>query len=111
MTFLGPPLYGPHQRQLAWTTTGCFLRLEGVPRQWRVERACSFEQMVSGSRVDSRPGVVCACLRWWTAASVALFPWFPSLSAGIVVVLRLCDSSERGAQVSTDLRPRPVRMV
>eukprot|EP00962_Isochrysis_galbana_P002167 scaffold564_cov101-Isochrysis_galbana.AAC.5 len=30
---------------------------------------------------------------------MALFPWFPSLSAGIVVVLRLCDSSERGAQV------------
>eukprot|EP00962_Isochrysis_galbana_P023764 scaffold7214_cov114-Isochrysis_galbana.AAC.3 len=60
--------------------------------------ACSFEQMVSGSRVDSRAGVVCACLRWWTAASVALFPWIPSLSAGIVVVLRLCDSSERGAQ-------------
>eukprot|EP00962_Isochrysis_galbana_P057956 scaffold30592_cov112-Isochrysis_galbana.AAC.1 len=32
---------------------------------------------------------------------MALFPWFPSLSAGFVVVLRLrlCDSSERGAQV------------
>eukprot|EP00962_Isochrysis_galbana_P032830 scaffold10868_cov121-Isochrysis_galbana.AAC.5 len=29
---------------------------------------------------------------------MALFPWFPSLSAGIMVVLRLCDSSERGAQ-------------
>eukprot|EP00962_Isochrysis_galbana_P020915 scaffold6140_cov114-Isochrysis_galbana.AAC.1 len=70
--------------------------------------ACSFEQDVFGVRVDAREGVVCWRLYWWTAASVALFPWFPSLSAGVVVVLRLCDSSERGAQMSTDLRHRPI---
>eukprot|EP00962_Isochrysis_galbana_P020442 scaffold5968_cov126-Isochrysis_galbana.AAC.1 len=73
--------------------------------------ACTFEQGVSGSRVDARMGVVCERLQRWAAACMALFPWFPSLAAGFVVVLRLCDSSERGAQVSTDLRHQPIRVV
>eukprot|EP00962_Isochrysis_galbana_P039019 scaffold13951_cov104-Isochrysis_galbana.AAC.1 len=52
--------------------------------------ACTFEQGVSGSRVDARMGVVCERLQRWAAATacMALFPWFPSLAAGFVVVLR-----------------------
>eukprot|EP00962_Isochrysis_galbana_P004053 scaffold1130_cov127-Isochrysis_galbana.AAC.5 len=67
---------------------GCAVVVEGG--------VCSFEHVLSGSRL-LRDGVVCRV--------------FSSLSADCVVVLRLCGPSQGGAQMSTDLRHRPIGVV
>eukprot|EP00962_Isochrysis_galbana_P006251 scaffold1690_cov118-Isochrysis_galbana.AAC.6 len=90
--------------RLARPMVGFSLRLKRVLGWWRVDPALYLLFRTGGVRVEGGFAWLCrlrVCLRWWAAASMALLLSLLSLlTAAIVVVLRLCGSSERGAQAS-----------
>src|SRR6056297_3821520 len=105
LSVFGPPMEGRARAAMQFLS-----RLKDVLWWWRVEPVLSC-WMCPGRGFCVDRGVVCRELQWWTAASMALLMLFPSLSAGFVVVLRLCGPSQGGAQLSTDLRHRPIGVV
>eukprot|EP00962_Isochrysis_galbana_P048627 scaffold20343_cov103-Isochrysis_galbana.AAC.1 len=81
-------VFGPHQRQLAWATTGCFLRLEGVPRQWRVGLALSSRWCLGRGliRAQGSSALVCA------GGQLPVWHCFHCFQAIRLVLWLCCDS-------------------
>src|SRR6056297_2786468 len=102
LSVFGPPMEGRARAAMQFLS-----RLKDVLWWWRVEPVLSC-WMCPGRGFCVEVSSAESCSGGQLPVCMALLMLFPSLSAGFVVVLRLCGPSQGGAQLSTDLRHRPV---
>eukprot|EP00962_Isochrysis_galbana_P038382 scaffold13626_cov110-Isochrysis_galbana.AAC.5 len=79
---------GDEVGQLAWTTTGCFLRFEGVPRQWKVGLALPSKWCLGRGliRAQGSSALVCA------GGQLPVWHCFHCFQAIRLVLWLCCDS-------------------